>query len=160
MTTLAEPRQLTLIRKQIEEPADLLALWASTSYHQKAYWTVPDTGFEFVALGKAQQFRTEDRASRFQSVRAALDALKIDLIGDNGPDFSAGVLVGGFAFSDREIERHPDWAVFGGGELVLPEIFVVRSNGSTWMTHVDGATIPSLTPELDQDLGWVKEVDH
>ena len=160
MTTLAEPRQLTLIRKQIEEPVDLLALWASTSYHQKAYWTVPDTGFEFVALGKAQQFRTEERAARFQSVRAALDTLKIDLTGDTGPDFSAGVLVGGFAFSDREIERHPDWAVFGGGELVLPEIFVVRSNGSTWMTHVDGATIPSLTPELDQDLGWVKEVDH
>ena len=93
MTTLAESRQLTLIRKQIDEPVDLLALWASSTYHQKAYWTVPDTGFEFVALGNAQHFRTEERASRFQSVRAALDTLKIDLVGENGPDFSGGVLV-------------------------------------------------------------------
>jgi len=160
VTALAESRQLTLVRKQLEEPLDLLHLWASSTHHQKAYWAVPDSDFEFVALGAAQHFRTENRASRFQSIRAALDTIKIEIAGEAGPDYSAGVLVGGFAFSDREIERHPDWAVFGGGELVLPEIFVVRSNGSTWMTHVDGAKLPSLTPQLDQSLGWVKNVDH
>lgn len=160
MTALAESRQLTLVRKQLEEPLDLLHLWASSTHHQKAYWAVPDSDFEFVALGAAQHFRTENRASRFQSIRAALDTIKIEIAGEAGPDYSAGVLVGGFAFSDREIERHPDWAVFGGGELVLPEIFVVRSNGSTWMTHVDGAKLLSLTPQLDQSLGWVKNVDH
>jgi len=160
VTALAESRQLTLVRKQLEEPLDLLHLWASSTHHQKAYWAVPDSDFEFVALGAAQHFRTENRASRFQSIRAALDTIKIEIAGEAGPDYSAGVLVGGFAFSDREIERHPDWAVFGGGELVLPEIFVVRSNGSTWMTHVDGAKLLSLTPQLDQSLGWVKNVDH
>mgnify|MGYP001604914129 CR=1 FL=1 len=160
MTALAESRQLTLVRKQLEEPLDLLDLWASSTYHQKAYWAVPDSDFEFVALGAAQHFRTENRTSRFQSIRAALDTIKIELVGEAGPNYSAGVLVGGFAFSDREIERHPDWAVFGGGELVLPEIFVVRSNGCTWMTHAEGAKIPSVTPQLDQSLGWVKNVDH
>ena len=160
MTTLTEPCQLTLIRKQLEQSPDLLALWASSKHHQKAYWAVPDAGFEFVALGKAQHFRTDERASRFESVRADLGTLNIDLVGEPGPDFTAGVLVGGFAFSDREIERHPDWAVFGGGELVLPEIFIARSNDRTWITHVEGTDIPALNPSLDPELGWVEEVDH
>ncbi|HAF68696.1 MAG TPA: hypothetical protein DCX77_07850 [Acidimicrobiaceae bacterium] len=160
MTTLTEPCQLTLVRKKLEQPLSLLALWASSTHHQKAYWAVPDAGFEFVALGKARHFRTDERASRFETVRADLGTLNIDVIGEAGPDFTAGVLVGGFAFSDREIERHPDWAAFGGGELVLPEIFVTRSNDQTWITHVEGAEIPVLSPSLDLDLGWVKEVDY
>ena len=160
MTTLTEPCQLTLVRRRLEQPLDLLGLWASATHHQKAYWAVPDAGFEFLALGNAQHFRTNQRASRFESVRAGLGTLNIDLVGEPGPDFTAGVLIGGFAFSDREIERHPDWAVFGGGELVLPEIFIARSNGHTWITHVDGTEIPTLNPSLDLDLGWVEEIDH
>lgn len=160
MTTLTEPCQLTLVRRRLEQPLDLLGLWASATHHQKAYWAIPDAGFEFLALGNAQHFRTNQRASRFESVRAGLGTLNIDLVGEPGPDFTAGVLIGGFAFSDREIERHPDWAVFGGGELVLPEIFIARSNGHTWITHVDGTEIPTLNPSLDLDLGWVEEIDH
>jgi len=160
VTTLTQPRELTLVRKKLGQPPDLLSLWASSTHHQKAYWAVPDTGFEFLALGRAQHFRTDQRSSRFESVRAGLGTLSIDLIGEPGPDFTSGVLVGGFAFSDREIERHPDWTVFGGGELVLPEIFIVRSNCGAWVTHIEGTDIPPLGPSLDPDIGWVEEVDH
>ena len=160
MTTLADSRTLTLVRSQVDQPVDLLGLWATSSHDQKAYWAIPDEGFEFVALGRARHFRTEQRRDRFQSVRATMGDLQVNLVGEPGPEFSGGVLVGGFAFSDRELERHPDWAVFGGGELVLPEIFVVRSNDSFWITHVDTAELPDLAPGFDHRLGQVKEVDH
>jgi len=160
VTTLADSRTLTLVRSQVDQPVDLLGLWATSSHDQKAYWAIPDEGFEFVALGRARHFRTEQRRDRFQSVRATMGDLQVNLVGEPGPEFSGGVLVGGFAFSDRELERHPDWAVFGGGELVLPEIFVVRSNDSFWITHVDTAELPDLAPGFDHRLGQVKEVDH
>ena len=160
MSTLAETETLTLVQRRLCESVDPLALWATSKHFQKAYWAVPDEDFEFAALGVARTFRAEERQGRFTSVREALSTLNIRIIGEPGPEFSSGVLVGGFAFSDREIERHPDWAVFGGGELVLPEVFVVRSKGSTWLTHVDGADLPSLTSSFDNNLGWVEKVDH
>ena len=160
MSTLAATETLTLVQRRLSEFVDPLALWAASEHFQKAYWAVPDEDFEFAALGVARTFRAEERRGRFASVREALGTLNIRIVGEPGPEFSSGVLVGGFAFSDREIERHPDWAVFGGGELVLPEVFVVRSKGSTWLTHVEGADLPSLTSSFDNKLGWVKSVDH
>ena len=160
MTTLTGARSLTLVRKQIDQPINFLALWAKSHHYQKAYWAVPDEGLEFIALGKARHFRAQDRQNRFDSVRESIGNLQFDLVGEPGPDLSAGVLVGGFSFSDREIERHPDWMTFGGGELVLPEIFIVRSEDSTWVTHVDNAELPEMNPELDRHLGQVSSVDH
>lgn len=160
MSTLAATETLTLVRRRLSESVDPLALWAASSTFQKAYWAVPDEDFEFAALGAARTFRAEERQGRFACVREALDTLNIRLIGESGPDFSSGVLVGGFAFSDREIQRHPNWTVFGGGELVLPEVFVVRSKGSTWLTYVDGADLPPFASSFDNNLGSVDDVDH
>ena len=160
MSTLAETKPLTLIRKRLSGLVDPLAMWAASRHFQKAYWAVPEQDFEFAALGAAQTFRTEERRGRFTSVREALNPLSLRLTGESGPDFSAGVLVGGFAFSDREIQRHPDWAVFGGGELVLPEVFVVRSKGSAWLTYAEGVNLPAFAPDFDNGLGWVDNVNH
>lgn len=160
MNTLAATKTLTLVRRRLNGSVDPLALWANSHHFQKAYWAAPEEDFEFAALGAARTFRAEERQGRFASVREALDTLNLQITGDSGPEFSSGVLVGGFAFSDRDIERHPDWTVFGGGELVLPEVFVVRSKGSTWLTHVEGVNPPPFTLSFDNNLGWVDEVNH
>ena len=120
MKTLTTSRNLTLVRKQVDQPVDFLALWEQSPHYQKSYWAIPDEGLEFIALGSALHFGTQKRRNRFDSVREGIRNLQFDVVGEPGPDLSAGILVGGFSFSDREIERHPDWKVFGGGELVLP----------------------------------------
>ncbi len=160
MKTLTNSRNLTLVRKQVDQPVDFLALWEQSHHYQKSYWAIPDEGLEFIALGSALHFGTQERRNRFDSVREGVRNLQFDVVGEPGPDLSAGILVGGFSFSDREIERHPDWKVFGGGELVLPEIFIVRCHGSTWITHVDNTELPDLSPSLEQHLGHVSSVDH
>ena len=51
MKTASPTTTVTLIRKKLDSPVDLLALWANSQVTQKAYWAIPEQDFEFVALG-------------------------------------------------------------------------------------------------------------
>ena len=51
MKTLTTSRNLTLVRKQVDQPVDFLALWEQSPHYQKSYWAIPDEGIEFIALG-------------------------------------------------------------------------------------------------------------
>ena len=53
MKTLTNSRNLTLARKQVDQPVDFLALWEQSPHYQKSYWAIPDEGLEFIALGRA-----------------------------------------------------------------------------------------------------------
>ena len=108
MKTASPPTTVTLVRKQLDSPVDLLALWANSQVTQKAYWAIPEQDFEFVALGVCASFKTNDRRNRFQRIRELIEEVEINVEGDAGPEFSAGVLIGGFSFSNRQIERHPN----------------------------------------------------
>ncbi len=160
MKTASPTTTVTLVRKKLDSPVDLLALWANSQVTQKAYWAIPEQDFEFVALGVCASFKTNDRRNRFQRIRQLIEEVEINVEGDAGPEFSAGVLIGGFSFSNRQIERHPNWSAFGGGELVLPEIFAIRSGKETWITRTEGSEIPDLNGTLSSDLGWTTKPDH
>ena len=41
MKTASPPTTVTLVRKQLDSPVDLLALWANSQVTQKAYWAIP-----------------------------------------------------------------------------------------------------------------------
>ena len=89
MKTLTNSRNLTLVRKQVDQPVDFLALWEQSPHYQKSYWAIPDEGLEFIALGSALNFGTQKRRNRFDSVREGIRNLQFDLVGEPGPDLSA-----------------------------------------------------------------------
>jgi salicylate biosynthesis isochorismate synthase/menaquinone-specific isochorismate synthase len=77
-----------------------------------------------------------------------------DLIGL--PSGAGPVLCGGFAFAD-EGARTPEWAGFGGAQLVLPEMSILRRGERAWLTlcaavEPDTGTATAYVERLERRL--------
>ena len=98
----------------------------------------PESGFELAGYGSAAEVisRGEDRFDDVRRRCAAIGARIAPAGSDGGTGSVRGtgpVWVGGFAFSP-DGGASPQWASFPPALMWLPEISLVRVDGSTWMT--------------------------
>ncbi len=63
------------------------------------------------------------------------------------------LLVGGFAFYGSEMDPESEWAEFGPGRLVLPEVSVVCRDGQAWVTRTCSVDPTSDVDERIDELG-------
>jgi salicylate biosynthesis isochorismate synthase/menaquinone-specific isochorismate synthase len=85
--------------------------------------------------------------NRFAQLAASWRDTARDAIADepDGPPGTGLLAVGGFAF-DSDGGRTPTWDGFQPGSLIVPEISLVRHDGSTWLT-VNASVAPDDTAD-------------
>ncbi len=134
---------LTLECRELSGELDPLAVFAASDAHQRVYWTCPDSDLEFCALGSAFDANAAAGADRFASAAEAMSYLDVTVTGDIGHP-TGPLLVGGFSFSADPPETGSAWEAYGTGQLILPEVLLVRRGGGTWLTSVPGADLHSI----------------
>ena len=118
--------------------ADPLA-WLAASPGDAWYWEVPEDDIAWVGLGRAASVQP---AGKERFADAALVAERIlDRLVVEAPDGAPlPRLAAGFAFDRNEPDEH--WRPLGSGRLVLPSVQVLRHDGRSWMTVIDGRPGP------------------
>ena len=134
---------LTLECRELSGELDPLAVFAASDAHQRVYWTGPDSDLEFCALGGAFDANAAAGADRFASAAEAMSYLDVTVTGDIGHP-TGPLLVGGFSFSADPPEAGSAWEAYGTGQLILPEVLLVRTGGRTWLTSLPGADLHSI----------------
>ena len=159
----AAPILTTLeVTRQRVSGIDPLVVFDRAAGRQRAFWSIPDRGITLAAIGEAFVASAAEPRDRFADISAEIGGLDIIITGDDGPPESGPLLLGGITFSDRDIDRDPDWSGFGSARLVLPELLVAETPDGTFLTKVVGANVGSLLdePELPCRLGSISTVDH
>lgn len=106
---------------------DLLDRFVTSDRRDAFYWEEPAREFAILALGRAAA--VEDAGpGRFGRAAEASRALHARC--DGAPPH----LVGGFAFSAREVDPASEWAGLGAGRLLLPEISFVKRGEAIALT--------------------------
>ncbi len=152
-------------RRRRLAPVDPLTVFHAAAGRPRAFWSIPDQGLAMAAVGEAFVAAAGSPEERFADVSAAFGGLELVVDGDDGPPEAGPLLLGGMAFSDRQIEREPDWTAFGAGRLVLPQLLVAATPEGTFAT-ICGPTDPDLErllsapTTLPSRLGEIGEVDH
>ena len=98
-------------------------------------WEQPDRGFALAGVGSAQEVVSRGEG-RFADIADGCVVLGRERIafGEQGLPAAAGaVWTGGFAFAD-DGGASPDWSSFPPALMVLPELSLCRSGGSTYLT--------------------------
>lgn len=112
-----------------EEVAPLDPFAVIAAPNPTMFWAQPESGFVIAACGVAWEQEQPRDPARFRRSRAAWDALLRDgVIEGRGP-----VLLGGYSF-DPERALSATWRGFDFGALMLPELGVVRRDGSCVLT--------------------------
>ncbi|MDG2113176.1 MAG: isochorismate synthase, partial [Actinomycetota bacterium] len=141
---------------------DPLTVFHAARGRVRTFWSIPDAGVTLAAVGEAFAATATSPHDRFAEVSAELGGLDLQVEGDAGPAEAGPLLLGGFAFSDDDIGRPPDWSAFGAARLVLPEILVANTPEGTFLTTVGDADTSGLLDGtvLPTDLGSIVAVDH
>ena len=145
-------RALTLECRELSAELDPLAVFAASDAHQRLYWACPDGDLEFCALGSAFDATAPAGTDRFGSVAEAMSYLDVTVTGDVGHP-TGPLLVGGFSFSAEPPEAGSAWEAYGTGQLSLPEVLLVRSDGGAWLTSVPGADLSSIMAAARSGFG-------
>ena len=149
---LCARRALTLECRELSAELDPLAVFAASDAHQRLYWACPDGDLEFCALGSAFDATAPAGADRFGSVAEAMSCLDVTVTGDVGHP-TGPLLVGGFSFRAEPPEAGSAWEAYGTGQLSLPEVLLVRSDGGAWLTSVPGADLSSIMAAAHSGFG-------
>ncbi|WP_419837197.1 isochorismate synthase [Candidatus Poriferisodalis sp.] len=145
-------RALTLKCRELSDELDPLAVFAASDAHQRLYWACPDDDLEFCALGSAFDATAPAGTDRFSSAAEAMGYLDVTVAGDVGHP-TGPLLVGGFSFSAEPPETGSAWEAYGTGQLSLPEVLLVRSDGGAWLTSVPGANLSSIMAAARSGFG-------
>ncbi len=134
---------------------DLLADFIEASDEDAFYWEEPSRGIAILGLGRCTVVASHG-PKRFTEASAASselfgDLVVLDLPGSHRAtttvaDCRGPLLMGGFSFSDREIEPGSEWEAFGSGRMVLPALSIVMRSG-----ELDVARTIRVNPESDSN---------
>ena len=124
---------------------DCLAIFAP-HVGERFYWEQPDRGFAIAARGAAHLIE----AAGPERFRIAAEAARecfasLHLAGDDGPQRSGAVLVGGFAFSETPSESRL-WRGFPPCRFALPEVLYSRTGSDAWLT-----VVRRIAPDTDPE---------
>jgi isochorismate synthase len=131
-------------------PRDLLTVFLSAQTADAFYWEEPSRAHSIVGLGRVAAIeaggpgRFAEAATRSRELFEDLELHGLDAPGspaagldadDLVPDGRGPLLLGGFAFYDREIDPQSEWYGLGAGRLLLPEVSIVCRDGGAWVTR-------------------------
>jgi len=145
-------------------PATDPLAWLATAPadEERWFWEAPEDDVSWVGLGTTDVVSL-DGPSRFDDAALRAAGLLGDLEVEAPADAPQPRLAAGFAFDDTAPSG--SWAPFGNGRLVLPAFQVLRRDGRTWVTRIDGADRPTPViaaphPETPADVDpatWADE---
>lgn len=155
------PVKTTLrITRTAIDPLDPLTVFAAAAGQPRAFWAIPDQGVTLAAIGEAHVITSASPTDRFIDASAALGGLDLHVEGCSAPVEAGPLLLGGFAFSDRDPATRPDWSGFGAARLVLPRLLVARTPEGTFATTCgDDVALPPPA-DISDRLGIVDDVEH
>ena len=145
-------------------PATDPLAWLATAPadEERWFWEAPEDDVSWVGLGTTDVVSL-DGPSRFDDAALQAAGLLGDLEVEAPADAPQPRVAAGFAFDDTAPSG--PWAPFGNGRLVLPAVQVLRRDGRTWVTRIDGADRPTPVtaaphPETPADVDpatWADE---
>ena len=155
------PVKTTLrITRTAIDPIDPLTVFAAAAGQPRAFWAIPDQGVTLAAIGEAHVITSTSPNDRFIDASAALGGLDLHVAGCSAPVEAGPLLLGGFAFSDRDPATRPNWSGFGAARLVLPRLLVARTPEGTFAsTCGDDVALPPPA-DISDRLGTVDDVEH
>lgn len=121
-------------------PRDLLTDFLSAQTADAFYWEEPSRDHSIVGLGRVAVIeaggpgRFAEAATRSRELFEDLELHCLDA-DDFVADGRGPLLLGGFAFYDREIDPQSEWYGLGTGRLLLPEVSIVCRDGGAWVTR-------------------------
>ncbi|MDW8293560.1 MAG: isochorismate synthase, partial [Anaerolineae bacterium] len=108
------------------DPLDALTAGAGG---ERVFWQSPN-GEMLIGLGVAHRVKPR-RALRFRAAACLSRALFQRLQVEGDPNAPAPVLMGGFAFDERNDGL---WRTFGSAQLLLPRITLRQTSGGSWLS--------------------------
>jgi isochorismate synthase len=146
---------------------DVLPDFMAACSRDAFFWQEPSQGVSLLGLGRVATLEAVG-PKRFGETSAHARELFRDLhlhsIGEDvsksdevsRADYRGPLLVGGYGFYDRDVEGDSEWADFGAGRLVLPELGVVVRGEVTFATRTcwveAGDAVDSVIDRLCADL--------
>jgi isochorismate synthase len=132
----AGPRvQISATRTLVDQAIDPLAIFHAAAGMERSFWSVPEEGLTIVAVGSALTATSDKFDERFAEISAAIGGLDLNVDGVDAPPEAGPLLIGGFGFADRPIDRNPDWSDFGPARLVLPQLMVAQTSSGCFVTR-------------------------
>jgi isochorismate synthase len=129
-------RTLVSVTAEVEEPDPCAAVFAARLARDRWFcWEQPDRDFALAALGSAAEASSRG-PQRFSEVgRRALEVMRDAETSDPAglPAGAGPVWTGGFAFA-AEGGSTPAWSSFDPAAMTLPEVSLVRRDGTTHLT--------------------------
>jgi len=129
-------RTLVSVTAEVELADPCAAVFASRLASDRWFcWEQPDRGFALAGLGVAHESVSRGRG-RFAEVGRECLEVGRDSVVDEPAGLPAGagpVWLGGFAFAP-DGSRSPTWSSLPPASMVLPELSLCRSGGSTFLT--------------------------
>lgn len=129
-------RTLVSVTAEVDAEDPAAVAFASRLASERWFcWQQPDREFALAGIGVAHEAASRGER-RFRDVAAECSRLGRDRVIEGPVQLPAGagpVWVGGFAF-DPAGGASPIWSSLPPASLVLPEISLCRSGGTTWMT--------------------------
>lgn len=170
--TNEEPEDFLLTASIIEieaGPASDPLSWfqSSNKSDSRWFWENPDEGSSWVGIGNACIYNVRG-PNRFNDAAKFAKRLFKDLSVDGPKEAPLPRVAAGFSFEDEDLGGV--WKPLGAGRIVLPTFQVLRKEGRSWLTVIDGfkAVLPETIPppplipaEVDPSL-WSSnsERDH
>ncbi|MFT7648342.1 MAG: menaquinone-specific isochorismate synthase [Candidatus Poriferisodalaceae bacterium] len=153
--------RISATRTRVDD-VDPLAVFNAAEGLERSFWSVPSEGLMIAAVGSAFTATAEGFADRFAEISAAIGGLDLEVTGDDGPPEAGPLLLGGFSFADRAIDRDPDWDDFGPARLVMPQLMVARTSAGCFVTRCGEPQLEHLvSAKYDStELGPITAVDH
>ncbi|MBS1878989.1 MAG: isochorismate synthase [Actinobacteria bacterium] len=131
-----ERRTLVSVTAEVDVADPVAVAFASRLASERWFcWEQPDRDFALAGIGVAHEAASRG-VGRFGDVAAECARVGQEQVVEEPPGLAAGagpVWVGGFAFTPAGGDS-PTWSSLPPASLVLPEISLCRSGGTTWLT--------------------------
>ena len=150
--TNEEPEDFLLTASTVEiigEPASDPLSWFQSSKNSDSrwFWETPNEDSSWVGIGNACIHNVRG-SNRFDDAVKFTKRLFKDLSVEGPREAPLPRVAAGFSFEDEDLGGV--WKSLGAGRIVLPAVQVLRKEGRSWLTVINGfqVALPEISPPL------------